>query len=316
MRHQLIGLHTWRPYGSKCASFVHESIILVLPLTETVLYLDGMEAVMAVKKKLKNMGMKTVVVVTYGTMLLMNTLANVLPIGGVTTGAVSARYDSLFTPSGFTFSIWLVIYLALGAHVFYQFKNVFYSPETRVMVQKLRSWFSVTSVVNALWIIAWHYDLIALSVLLMLVLLASLIKCMFLIVSAKLTSQERLWIQRPFSVYLGWILVATIANITALLVKWNWDALGMTQAAMTGIILLVGMGITGLTILKFKDSAIGAVVLWAYYGILVRHVGAKGFALMYPSVVNITIASIAVIGAVMIYNSYHKIVAFRQKYLR
>lgn len=271
---------------------------------------------MVAGKKLKNMGMKAVVVVTYAAMLLMNILANVLPIGGLTTGEISAKYDNLFAPSGFTFSIWLVIYLALGAHVFYQFKDVFYSPETRVMIQKLRVWFSVTNVANAVWIILWHYDLIFLSVLLMLVLLVALIKCLFLIVSAKLTPQERLWIQRPFSIYLGWIMVATIANITALLVKWNWNAFGMTEAAMTGTILLIGMMITGLTILKFKDSSIGAVVLWAYYGILVRHVGAKGFGGMYPSVVNIVIAAVAVIGAVMIYNSYNKIVAFRQKYLK
>ncbi|HAS74602.1 MAG TPA: lantibiotic ABC transporter permease [Clostridiales bacterium UBA8960] len=271
---------------------------------------------MAVKKKIKNMGMKTVVVVTYLAMILINTLANVLPINNITTGAVSAKYENLFTPSGFTFSIWLIIYLVLGAHVFYQFKDVFYSPETRAMVQKHRKWFSISSVANTLWILAWHYDFVFLSVLLMFTILFSLLRCMRWIGSAKLTSQERLWIKKPFSIYLGWILVATIANMTVLFVKWDWQFWGISESAITGTILLIGMVISGLSVLKFKDSLIGAVVLWAYYGILVKHIGVKGFNQMYPSVVNITIASIAGIISVMIYNSYHRIEALKQKYLK
>lgn len=270
---------------------------------------------MVVKKKLKNMGMKTVVVVTYLMMLFINILANILPINNITTGAVSARYDNLFAPAGFTFSIWIVIYIVLGGHVFYQFKDVFYSPETRAMVQKLRKWFSVSSAANAIWILAWHYDLILLSVLFMILILLSLLRSMMLIGSAKLTPQERLWIKKPFSIYLGWVLVATIANVTALFVKWDLHFFGIPEPMITGIIILIGMVISALTLMRFKDSLIGAVVLWAYYGILMKHINVSGFNQMYPSVINSSIAAIAGIVAAMIYNSYHRLAALKQKFL-
>lgn len=257
---------------------------------------------------------KFIVVFTYLFMLVMNALANIIPINNISTGAVSDGYANLFAPTGLTFAIWGVIYLALGAHVIYQFKEVYYSPETRVMLQGVRLWFSASSFVNGLWILAWHYDAIALSLVLMLMLLFCLVRITHLIHSAKLTSNERLWIQRPFSIYLGWILVATIANVTTLLVKWRWTAFGMREDVTTAIVIVVGLMITALVVNRFKDCLIGLTVEWAYLGILIKHVGKRGFGMAYPLVTWTTMVCMTLLMGLIIFVGYGKIRAIIKKF--
>lgn len=259
---------------------------------------------------------KFIVVFTYLFMLVMNALANIIPINNISTGAVSDGYANLFAPTGLTFSIWGIIYLALGAHVIYQFKEVYYSPETRVMLQDVRLWFSASSVINGVWILAWHYDAIGISLLLMLMLLVCLIRITQLIHTAKLTSNERLWIQRPFSVYLGWILVATIANVTTLLVKWRWNAFGVSEDVVTAIVIVVGLMITALVVNRFKDCLIGLTVEWAYLGILIKHVGKRGFDMSYPLVTWTTVVSMILLLGLVVYVGYNKIRAVIKKFSR
>ena len=259
---------------------------------------------------------KFVVVVTYLFMLFMNALANIIPINNISTGAVSDGYANLFAPTGLTFSIWGIIYLALGAHVIYQFKEVYYSPETRIMLQKVRLWFSASSIVNGLWILAWHYDAIGLSFILMVMLLLCLVQITHFIHSAKLTSSERLWIQRPFSIYFGWILVATIANVTTLLVKWRWDAFGIREDVITAVVIVVGALITALVIWRFKDCLIGLTVEWAYLGILIKHIGKRGFDMAYPLVTWTTVVCMTLLMGLIVYVGYAKIRAVIKKFSR
>ena len=108
-------------------------------------------------------------------MLALNALANALPINGMTTGAVSDKYDNLFVPAGLTFSIWGLIYLLLTAFVVYQWMVARSNSSPHSFVEKVGAWFFVSCLANAAWILAWHYELLPLSVLLMLVLLACLL---------------------------------------------------------------------------------------------------------------------------------------------
>jgi len=258
--------------------------------------------------------MKIIVATTYITMIMINALANILPINGIGTGAVSDAYPNLFAPAGYTFLIWSVIYLALGGHVIFQFKKTFYSPETASMVQKMRKWFSLSSVANSLWILSWHYDLILISMILMLVILFSLVRCMFLIHTAKLTSLERRWGQIPFSIYFGWITVATIANFTTLLVKINWNAFGLRMDAWTSAIVIIGLGISILAIVRFKDVVYGTVILWAYGGILSKHLSSNGFDGQYPVVINTVVIAMLILVGTLIYISYERIKRIRIKF--
>src|SRR5699024_7802152 len=140
------------------------------------------------------------------------------------TGEVSDTYKNLFAPTGLTFSIWGVIYLLLLGFVLYQW-GLFQKREESIrlmeeLLQFVRIPFIISSIANAVWLFTWHYDLIGLSTVFMLIILVSLI-----VVSRKLTSKEltvRDWIflKLPFSIYFGWITIATIANITTMLVSW------------------------------------------------------------------------------------------------
>lgn len=258
--------------------------------------------------------MKVTVAVTYTLMIVMNALANILPLNNIGTGEVSDTYANLFAPAGITFAIWAIIYLALGGHVVFQFRQKFYSPETGAMIQKMRVWFSISSVANILWIFSWHYDRIGLSVIWMLMILFSLINCNLLLHSAKLTAHERRWIQVPFSLYFGWITIATIANITTWLVSLNWNGFGLREDLWTSVILLVGLSIAARTILKFRDITYGVVILWAFAGILIKHTSQSGFDGAYPMVVaTVSFAIVATIASLILI-SYQRIEVIRKKF--
>ena len=170
--------------------------------------------------------------VAFVAMVTVNGLANSLPINGRSTGELSDSYPNLFVPAGFTFFVWGVIYLLLLAFIAYQLVATLRgSPEGIGVVTTVRVWFVVSSLANIAWIYAWHYERVLLSVVFMLVLLASLIAIYLKlqIGMAPSTSVRRWLVEVPFGVYLGWITVATVANVTALLVDVNWGGFGVSR---------------------------------------------------------------------------------------
>ena len=177
---------------------------------------------------------KALVGLTYVAMIAVNVLANALPINGRTTGAVSDAYPNLFAPAGVTFAIWGLIYLLLGAHVLYQFGLFHVSDDKgavgesrRVsLLERVGVLFSLSSIANVAWILSWHYDLILVSTLLLATMLVLLILITRTILAADLNPRDRIFIRLPFSVYFGWITVATIANITVWLVSIGWGGGG------------------------------------------------------------------------------------------
>ncbi len=238
---------------------------------------------------------KALVAVTFVVMVAVNGLANALPINGRTTGEVSDSYPNLFAPAGLTFSIWGLIYLLLAAHVLYQF-GLFHDRDGAegrgALLDRVGLLFAATSLANTGWILAWHYDLIGLST----VLIATLLVLLILTTRAArgLTStRDRLFVRLPFSVYFGWITVATIANVTTWLVSLGWDGFGIAESTWTVIILVVGALIGLATVLRDRDVAYGLVFVWAYFGIWFKHNAADGFAGAHPSVMITALACIA-----------------------
>ncbi len=225
--------------------------------------------------------------VAYAAMVAVNFLANSLPINNRSTGAISDAYPNIFAPAGLAFSIWGLIYLLLAGYVLYQFISFGKKGRQKKegLLQKVNVLFIATSLANLSWIFAWHYDLIGLSVLMMAVLLVLLIKIADILRLEQLTVREKLFISTPFSVYFGWITVAAIANITVFLVSVGWNGFGIADAAWTSMILLVGAVIGVLRLRKDKNIAYGLVLIWAYLGILLKHVSASGFGGQYPSVI-------------------------------
>lgn len=245
--------------------------------------------------------LKSLVVVTFIIMIAVNALANLLPINGISTGAVSDSYPNLFAPAGLTFSIWGLIYVLLAMHTLYQL-GLFRGKGNKVnevLLYKTGVLFTVSSLVNAAWIFSWHYRLIPLSMVLMIILLICLINIAVIINEQSLSLREKFLIRLPFSVYFGWITVATIANAMTLLVSIGWNRFGMSESTWTIIILVVGMLIGVATTIRFKDIAYGLALVWAYAGILIKHTSASGFSNQYPYVIITVSICIAIFIAIV-----------------
>ena len=231
--------------------------------------------------------LKLLVVITFMAMIAVNALANILPINGITTVAVADYYPNLFTPAGLTLSIWGLIYMLLAAHTLYQL-GLFHGKDEKmdcVSLHKIGILFSISSLVNAAWIFSWHYMIISLSMILMAILLICLITITLSINTQRLTSKEKFFIRLPFSVYFGWITVATIANAVMFLVSFGWNGFELSDSTWTIIVLVFGMIIGMTTTIWFNDIAYGLVLVWAYAGILIKHLSASGFSGKYPGVI-------------------------------
>lgn len=238
---------------------------------------------------------KILVTISFLLMVAVNALADIIPINGVNTGEVSNSYPNLFAPAGFTFAIWGLIYLLLAGYTVYQLGFFSKAVETNAnLLNKVGIYFSVSSIANAAWIFAWHFFMIPLSMLLMIVILLCLIVIVQTIKKEQLSWLGKFLIKVPFSIYFGWITVATIANMTTLLVSLGWDGFGVSEVAWAVIMISVG-AIIGITVLlNNKDAAYGLVFIWAYAGILMKHISAKGFAGQYSAV--ITAVAVCIIG--------------------
>lgn len=227
--------------------------------------------------------MIVVAALMYLFMMVMNTLANTMPINGISTGDVSYKYPNLFQPTGLTFSIWGIIYLLLFAYVVFQFTTLGkpMSEELRALFLKVNVLFAISSLFNGLWLLAWHYDKMVFSTVIMVLLLITLA------LISKMTPSLGLLTRTAFSVYFGWITIATIANVTIMLVKLGVPSFSQTSVLMTVGILVVGLILSGLWIYLEKDIAYGLVILWAYLGIVIRHLSVselnRGYPLIYTT---------------------------------
>lgn len=258
------------------------------------------------KKTKVKLAIKLLVGVTYILMIAVNGLANALPINGMNTGEVSDAYPNLFAPAGITFSIWGLIYILLAIYTLYQ-AGLFQRKEgegNAALLNRVGLLFSFSSLANAAWIFAWHYQIMPLSVILMLAILRSLILINQAIDKEQLSLKEKFLICLPFSVYFGWITVATIANVTTLLVSTGWGRFGLTESTWTIILLIVGTILGGFTTLKTKKLGYGCVLIWAYWGIWIRHTSESGFSGQYGMVVATVLVCIALLTAAVLYLVY------------
>lgn len=237
--------------------------------------------------------------VTFVVMIVVNALANIIRFNGMTTGEVSDSYPNLFAPAGLTFSIWGVIYILLGGYVLYQFGYFSKKESTfsKDLIEKIGILFTISSIANTAWIFVWHYRAIGISLALMAVILVCLIIINIMVGKAELITREKIFIRLPFSIYFGWIVMATIANVTVFLVSIGWDRFGLPEMFWTILVLIVGLFIAGLTMFKNQNLGFGIVVIWAYIGILIRHTSPSpsGFGGKYPLIILVLILCIMVL---------------------
>jgi hypothetical protein len=201
--------------------------------------------------------------------IIVNALANALPLNGKTTAEISDSYPTLFAPAGYVFSIWGIIYTLLLIFTVYQAL-----PKQREsqFVNKIGFFFVLSSLANVIWLFLWHYEQIVPSVLPMFALLGALIVIYLRldIGRAKFAAKERLFVHVPFSVYLGWITVASIANVAAALKAINWDGFGLGEVTWTVAMIVVALAVTLAVIFTRRDIAFSLVIIWALIGIMVK----------------------------------------------
>jgi hypothetical protein len=207
--------------------------------------------------------------------LVLNGLANALPLNGRGTGELSDLYPNLFVPAGLTFAVWGVIYLWLMAFVGYGFALIG-DERGRNPLALIGPWFLVNCLANAAWIVAWHWLQVVLALALMGVILGSLI-AMYLrlgVGAAPAPAKDRWLVHAPVSLYMGWITVATIANITALAVDLGAPAFGGLPAALTVAVMAAALLITARMLQARRDVVFALVVSWAFLGIYLKRSGA------------------------------------------
>jgi hypothetical protein len=191
--------------------------------------------------------------------------ANILPFNGITTGELSEKYGNLFTPAGYVFSIWGVIYILLAAFTYYQF-----TADDETLQKKIGWWFVASCFFNSIWMFLWHYEVILLSV----VAMAGLLLCLIMIytrleIGLVSESKKKLYmVHTTFSVYLGWITVAPIANVAALLVANGWNGFNTMAIYITSAMIVVALVLTLVNTYVRGDVAYAAVIVWALGGII------------------------------------------------
>jgi benzodiazapine receptor len=206
--------------------------------------------------------------------IVMNALASLLPLNGRTTGEISDSFNLVFVPAGYVFSIWGLIYLAaIGFAVF----QALPAQQSNPRVAATGWWFALSCVANGLWIVFWHYSLYPLTLVAMLTLLASLI-AIYIRINLSSAGQRavdaptRWLVQAPFSLYLGWVSVATIANVSSLLVWLGWDGGGLSP--VTWAVIMIGVSAVLSLAMSFRqrDAIFTGVLVWALVGIWVKQV--------------------------------------------
>ncbi|MAT99169.1 MAG: tryptophan-rich sensory protein [Anaerolineaceae bacterium] len=229
-------------------------------------------------KNLYNAGMNTqkplsktvqiVNIVAFAAVLLMNVLSNLLPLNGRTAGEISDALPSFFTPAGYTFSIWSVIYLALLGFIIYQ---ALPAQRNNALIGKIGWGFVVSSVANIAWLFAWHYGYYVLSVAIMASLLVTLVVIYRRLQIGKpnpnLSLADKLLVQFPFSIYLGWITVATIANTASVLNYVGWNGFGIAEPTWAAIMMGVAVVLAGLLLFNRRNLSYAGVLIWALFGI-------------------------------------------------
>jgi len=205
--------------------------------------------------------------------LTVNILASTLPLNGQNTGEISDRFQVYFVPVGYVFSIWGLIYVGWIAFTIFQFQS---SQKESPRLRRLGYLFALSNLANAAWLFCWHYNQFGLSVIVMLILLGLLVAS-YLILDvnrAPVTRMEYWSVDVMFSVYLGWITVATVANITDWLYFVGWNGFGI-PAQTWAVIMLTVASLLGLAMaLTGRDVGYLAVLVWAFIGIAIKQTGA------------------------------------------
>jgi len=254
---------------------------------------------------MKNKMLAVVNAVSVVLVIYVNYYSQVVSINGNNVGELSARYDNLFTPAGYAFSIWGIIFLGLIAYALHQLITVFGKSDSQIVVQQTGYWFALANVGNATWVIVWLYELTALSVIVMSVILVSLL---MVVVRTKM---KQIKVKRgilllnwlPVIIYTGWISVAIIANTSAYLSKIGWEGGFLSEVQWTFAMIVIAALVNVFMVLKKNMWEFGLVGIWALMAIYMRQQDA------YNSIATVAMMTAGLIGASILIIMVNKVIA-------
>jgi hypothetical protein len=201
--------------------------------------------------------------------ILINALSNTTILSEKNVAEISNLYPTLFTPAGYVFSIWGIIYTLLIIFSIYQ---ILPKQREKPFINKISYYYIIASIANIIWIILWVNEYIVPSTAMMFILLVSLVAIYLRLNIGKTKTEkvEKLVVHLPFSVYLGWITVATIANVAVSLKVFNWTGLGLSDIIWTVLMIAIATLVTLLVIFSRKDWGYSLVIIWAFIGIIIN----------------------------------------------
>jgi len=236
-------------------------------------------------------------IIAFVAVVIVNGLAgSTTLIGGQDTAQVSDNNFTLITPAGYTFAIWGVIYTLLGLFVIYQAL-----PSDKGKTTEKVGWFFIlSSIANICWLFLWQFEFLAVSVVLMFLLFASLLKAYLNLGISKssVSWRERIAVQAPFSVYFGWITIASIANVAAALVSLDWNGFGLSAETWGILVIIIALLITTLVVITRRDVAYGLVIIWALIGISSGQSGNQNITLL-TQISAVVVAAVIVVTLIL-----------------
>lgn len=225
--------------------------------------------------------------------IIINSLSNTSILGANTVGEISDAYPTFFTPAGYVFAIWGIIYALL---LVFSIHQALPKQQDAPFREKIGLYYILCSVANIIWIVLWVNNYILFSTILMFLLLASLIVIYRRLdsIGAQMSLRENLAVFLPFSVYLGWITVASIGNVAVTLVSLNWNGWGLSELSWTILMIGVAIAVTLIMIVRKRDIGFSLVLIWALLGILIKHSDVQNIVLTTGSGIGLIVIALIV----------------------
>lgn len=209
-----------------------------------------------------------IVIVTFVLTLVINGFASSGALFGASIGDISDLFDIYFVPANLTFSIWGVIYLGLTAFVVYQ---ALPSQRSNPYVKRISWLFVISNLFNTAWILLFQNYMFIASVPVMFAILATLIAIYLRLDIGQPVSRATTWLlQVPFSIYLAWITIAAIANVSQALFANGYESLfGISGDIWAVVMLVIGTAIISTVVYLGRNIAYALTAVWALAGIVI-----------------------------------------------
>lgn len=239
--------------------------------------------------------------------VLVNALANLLPFNDQTTADVVNRDPVPFQPAGWVFGIWGLIYILLGVFVIY---GLLPAGRRDRRLQQISPLFLITNIANITWLVLWHWERFAASLVVMVVLLVTLIAIYIAVRvrnrpspdAPRHTKLQRLLLWVPFSIYLGWIFVAALANLMVWLDRSGWDGGPFSYNVWAALFIVAGALVAALFAFVWNDALIPLVFVWAFIGIAQRQWGESALVSVTAIVFTVVAAALAAVAILLAFD--------------